>query len=76
VGRRIDDQPRLSEAAPSELVEGHVEQREAEAASAPRLPEGSRMYLEAGEPNEGEPRSPSAVIGFRVPDRPTRRGTP
>jgi hypothetical protein len=28
--------------------------------------EGSRMYLEAGEPNEGEPRSPSAVIGIRV----------
>jgi hypothetical protein len=32
------------------------------------VPEGSRMYLEAGEPNEGEPRSPSAVIGFRVLD--------
>jgi hypothetical protein len=42
----------------------------------PVMPEGSRMYLEAGEPNEGEPRSPSAVIGLRVLDRPTRRGTP
>jgi hypothetical protein len=32
----------------------------------PVVREGSRMYLEAGEPNEGEPRSPSAVIGIRV----------
>ena len=33
-----------------------------------RVTEGSRMYLEAGDPNWGEPTSPSAVIGCRVLD--------
>src|SRR5687767_12609413 len=32
------------------------------------MTEGSRMYLEAGDPNRGGTRSPSAVIGCRVLD--------
>src|SRR4249919_68792 len=36
---RIDDQPRPDEAAPSELCEGYVEQRETQSATAPRSPD-------------------------------------